>query len=275
MSRLLLALVTLLALAPSGRAQPLPPELTGPINDFANVIDPGSRSAIERQIQALMQTTGDVVVLATVPTIEPYADIEEYALRMFENRGRGIGARGKENGTLIVLAVRERRIRVETGYETEQFITDGFAGETIRSMAPAFRENRYGEGLAFGVSRIVERIAQGRNVTINVPGVPQPSPRVALDRSPRMGFWFFLLILFILWTLRTNQRQRRRGGRWGRGQWSGWDSGVGPFGPSSGGFGGGFGGFGGGYGGFGGSGGGGFGGFGGGRSGGGGASGGW
>ena len=55
---------------------------------------------MDELIRALQQASGDVVVVATVETFEPYADIREYAVKMFENRGRGIGEKGKDNGLL-------------------------------------------------------------------------------------------------------------------------------------------------------------------------------
>jgi uncharacterized protein len=150
------------------------------------------------------------------------------------------------------------------GYDLEQFVTDGFAGETIRGvMTPQFRNGNYGVGLLGGVTAIISRIAQGRGVTVQ--DVPAPAPP---RQSTGSGFpWWIIIVIIIIVIL--SHRSRPRGRTWGRGPWSGWNSGIGPFG-GGGGFGGGFGGFGGG-----GGGGGGFGGFGGGSSGGGGASGGW
>ena len=249
-------------------AQQPPPALTAPINDFAQVIDPESARELDRRIRALQQASGDVVVVATVKTFEPYADIEEFAREMFENGGRGIGQKGKDNGALVVVAVDDRQVRIETGYDLEEFITDGFAGETIRQyIIPEFRNQAYGRGLLAGTTRLINRIAERRGVTLQ--DVPVEQPRV---RAPRgIPSWPLIVLAWLVIMMITNRRDRRRR-RWGRGPWSGWNSGVGPFGGGT--FGGGFGGFGGG--GFGrGGGGGGFGGFGGGRSGGGGASGGW
>ena len=248
-----------------------PPTLSGPVNDFANVVDPEHERELERRILALQKASGDVVVVATVPSIEPYTTIEEYAVKMFENGGKGIGQKGKDNGALIVLAMKERKVRVEVGYDLEEFITDGFAGEIIREvMTPQFRNNAYGAGLVAGTTRIINRIASRRGVELT--DVPRERQPIQPPRS--FGSWKLILLAWIIIMILSSRRRRRRGGRWGRGPWSGWNSGVGPFG---GGFGGGLGGgFGGGFGGFGGGGGGGgFGGFGGGRSGGGGASGGW
>ncbi len=249
-------------------AQPAPPALTQPVNDFANVIDDESERELDRRIRALERATGDTVAVATVQTFKPYATIEEYALRMFENQGRGIGQKGKDNGALVVLALEDRRVRVEVGYDLEEFITDGFAGETIRqAMAPDFRTGNYGRGLLAGSTRIINRIAERRGVTLE--DVPRPEVRVRPATRFPWGLLVPLIWIVIMLALSGRGRRRRRN-RWG-GPWSGWNSGVGPFGGGT--FGGGFGGFGGGR--SGGFGGGGFGGFGGGRSGGGGASGGW
>src|SRR4029078_3757438 len=97
----------------------------------------------------------------------------EYAVKLFENQGRGIGEKGKDNGLLILLALKERRVWIEVGYGLEQWITDGYSGDTSREyMVPEFRNGRFGAGLLAGTTRIVGRIAQGRNVTL--PGVAAP-----------------------------------------------------------------------------------------------------
>ena len=249
--------------AATAAAQALPPELTQPVNDFAHVIDEPSKNAMEALIRSLQQASGDVVVVATIPTYKPYGDIREYAVKMFENHGRGIGQRGKDNGALVLLSVNDRQVRIEVGYDLEQFITDGFAGEVSRqSMAPEFRRGAYGPGLLAGVSRVVARVAQGRNVTLQ--GV-RPEPR---RNAPNIGsggnlIWALFILFILLNAVGRTRRRRRFGPGWGGGGWSGWNSGVGPFG-GGGGFGRGGGGFGGG-----------FGGFGGGRSGGGGGGAGW
>jgi uncharacterized protein len=252
--------------AVSASAQPAPPELTQPVNDFATVIDAESAAKMDELIRSLQRASGDVVVVATIDTFMPYGDIREYATKMFENGGRGIGQKGKDNGLLILLAVKDRQVWVEVGYDLEEFITDGYAGELSRKvMVPEFRNGGYGPGLLAGTSRIASRIAERRNVTLE--GAP-PSDNNSDDEGSGGGG--FLVLIAILIVLNMIGRTRRRRRFWGGPPWSGWSSGVGPFG---GGFGGRGGGFGGGFGGFGG--GGGFGGFGGGRSGGGGGGGSW
>jgi uncharacterized protein len=249
-------------------AQPAPPALTDAVNDFVGVIDEGSRTELDKRIRALQSVTGDVIAVATVKTFQPYGTIEEYAVKMFENGGRGIGQKGKDNGLLLLVAIDDRKVKVEVGYDLEGMIPDAYAGDTIReAVVPAFRRSAYGEGLLAAVTRLINRIAEQRGVTI--PDVPVP----AAARQPRSRTNFpwilvFWIVVMLIASARSNRRRRRR--YWGHGPWSGWMGGPGSFG--GGGFGSSGGSFGGGGGGFGG---GGFGGFGGGRSGGGGASGGW
>ena len=146
----------MMAAAAAAAVDPPVPELTTPVTDLAGLIDPEKERQIERLSRALQTATGDVVVVVTVPTIEPFADIREYAAKLFENHGRGIGERGKDNGLLILLADKERRVWIEVGYGLEPIITDGFAGETSRDdMVPSFSRGDYGGGLLNGVGRIV------------------------------------------------------------------------------------------------------------------------
>jgi uncharacterized protein len=270
MPKIVLAFVIcLLTLVSAASAQPPPPALTDTVNDFAGIIDPASRAELDKRIRALKAATGDVVVVATVPTFQPYGSIDEYAVKMFENGGRGIGDKGKDNGLLIVVAKDDRKVRIEVGYDLEQFIPDGFAGQTIReAIGPAFRAGRYGPGLLDATTRIINRIAEKRGVTI--PDVPvSRASQASRSRSHFPFGLLFWVIAAIVIIARGSRPGRRR--YWGQGPWSNWTGGVGPFG--GGGFGGGSGGsFGGGGGGFGG---GGFGGFSGGSSGGGGSSGSW
>lgn len=247
------------------------PLLTKPINDFANVIDVSQRAEIERLARTLMNASGDVVIVTTVDTFAPYGSIQEYAVKLFENQGRGIGEKGKDNGLLVLLAVKDRQVWIEVGYGLEGFITDGFSGETSRQyMIPYFRKGQYGEGVRVGVARIIARIAEGRNISLEgVHAPPAPENQQRRSRGGRIPFGFYVIVAIILFNVISGALGgggRRRRGRWGGGGWSGWSGGVGGFGGGGGSWGGGFGG---------GGGGGGFGGFGGGRSGGGGGGGSW
>lgn len=231
-------------------AQPAPPLLTAPVNDFAGIVDGESARQIESLIRTLQGATGDLIVVATVKTFQPWPDLKSYAVKMFENGGRGIGAKGKDNGLLLLVAVDDRQVWIEVGYGLEGFVTDGFAGETTRNtIAPFFRSGNYGQGILAGATRLAQRIADGRNVNLNLAPVEAPAP----TRSPGGGipfiFWIILAIIIINAISRRRPGSGLRGGRWSSGVGTfggGWPSGGGWSSSGGGGFGGGFGGFGGG-----------------------------
>ena len=236
MRRLVLIVVCLAALVTPSRshAQPPPPALTGAVNDFAGVIDRDNAQALTDLSARLTEATGDVLVVATVKTYQPWPDIQSYAVKMFENAGRGIGHRteGKsDNGVLMLLAVEDRRVRIEVGYGLEPFITDGFAGQVSRdAMVPFFKQGDYGGGLRAGAEQVAARLAGARGKTL--PGLTTSTP--PRQRSGG-GFpwWLILLLLYLIFITRFRRGRRN----WG-GPWSGWSSGAGGFGA---GFGGGFG----------------------------------
>jgi uncharacterized protein len=235
-----------LAQSQAPRAEDLP-LLTKSVNDFAQVIDRESGEQLDKLIRQLQGATGDVMVVATVRTFQPWPDLKSMAVAMFQNQGRGIGTKGQDNGLLILLAVNDRQVWIEVGYGLEGFITDGFSGETSReTMVPLFRNGAYGQGLLAGTTRLAQRVAEGRGVTLE--GVPARAPaRQRRDSGIPLGVWIVLAIIL----LNIFGRTRRRGMGWRSGRWT---SGVGPFGAGSGwsrggwgssgggGFGGGFGG---------------------------------
>ena len=177
---------------------------------------------MESLIRSLQQASGDVVVVATVPTFKPYGDIREYAVKMFENRGRGIGQRGKDNGLLVLLAVNDRQVWVEVGYDLEQFVTDGFAGETSRQyMAPEFRARRVRPRAAR------RRLAHRRPHRAGTQRHAAGRSRRALTARPNVGSGgnviFALFVLFIVLNAIARTRRRRRLGGWG---WAGGAAGT-------------------------------------------------
>ena len=165
------------------------PALTAPVNDFAQVLNPrlGGRStgAFARCRRPPATSSSS---LPSRPS-RPFGSIEEYAVRLFEKAG--IGKKDKHNGLLIVLALNERRVRIEVGYGLEEFITDGFSGETIREvMLPAFRQGDYGRACSparrasFSGS---PRPAASRSRTC--PGPAEAGSRRA--GFPSGSFWFW------------------------------------------------------------------------------------
>jgi uncharacterized protein len=264
----------LLLLAANGAgAQPLQiPKPTGYVNDFANIIDAESEAAITRIADEVRAKSGGEIVVVTLPSLQGRTR-DEVGLQILREwgigkRAQGVGDSTANTGTLLLVAVSERQVRIELGYGTNTFITAAEAGRVRDEVIlPAFRQGRYGPGIEAGVGAIAQQYAGrfGFQLTGAVPAeAQQPAQRTGRrggGMSP--GFIFMLLIFFFLF-----MRGRGGGGGGGRRRRGYGGPVIIPF-PIGGGWGGG------GFGGGGGWGGGGFGGFGGGGGGGGGAGGEW
>ncbi|HEY2924497.1 MAG TPA: TPM domain-containing protein [Candidatus Eisenbacteria bacterium] len=262
----LLAVLFLGSLAPvpdaSAREWPKP---RGAVSDFAGVVDPASRDSIEALARELREKTEAELAVVTLTDLGG-EEIEPAAVDLFE--AWGIGKKGKDEGVLILLASKERRVRIEVGYGLEGILPDGLCGSIIRRvMAPELGAGNIGRGLLRGAAAVAGVIAKDRGVAITG-ALPMPDADSGQGLDQNTLFLIAFLVAVILSALLRAGSSRRGWMNGGGGWWSGGRGGPG-------GYGGMFGGFGGMGGGFGGGGGGGFGGFGGGRSGGGGASGGF
>jgi uncharacterized protein len=257
------------------------PDYVGHVNDFAGIVDAQTEQKLETILTNFENLTGTQIAVVTIQSLND-RPLEEYANDLY--RAWGIGAKTgehKDKGALLLVALQDRKTRLEVGYGLEGDLPDGLAGEIIRRMRPFLQQQQYSQGVNVGVRTLVDTLAEKWNV--NIAGIED---RAYAYRSPADGgeaggrgslvllglFLIFLIVMFIV------ARSRGKGGG-GRGM-SGRDgsqdlwwaypiifnSGGGTFGGGSWGSSGG---------GWGGSGGGGWGGFGGGSSGGGGASSSW
>ncbi len=215
------------------------PQPTGAVNDFAGVISPQYEGPMKSLAGEILEKTGTPVIVVTVKEIgeENPAD---YANRLYE--AWGIGKKGEDKGVLIFLAVKERRVRIETGYGTEGILPDGLVGDILdRYVVPYLKKDDYDKGLSNAMIAVSSVIAKDANVSLT--DAPQTGNRQASPQGKGNSI-FSLIMFFVVISLLLGTRQGRRmlpfillmlmAGGGGRG------------GGGFGGFGGGFGGFGGG-----------------------------
>ncbi|MEN6620410.1 MAG: TPM domain-containing protein [Smithella sp.] len=218
------------------------PSPRGAFNDFANIIDPASETKMEALAREVLQKTGTAIVVVTVPTIGENEDINFYVNGLY--KAWGIGKKGEDKGVLIFLTVKERKIRIETGYGVEGILPDGLVGE-IRDkyFKPQLKAGNYGQAFYDTMYMLSYYIAKDANVQLS--GSPAPVRPMARKQKKGINLSLVIILLIAAFVL--------LGTRAGRSMlpWlllmlmSGGGRGGGGFG-SGGGFGGGFGGFGGG-----------------------------
>jgi uncharacterized protein len=255
LSRLLLPLFAcVLVFAADVNSLPKP---TGYVSDLAHVVNAQDKEALEAFCTKVESELGVQFALVTVDTVGD-RPIRDFALDVF--RAWGVGDKKTNQGVLLLLAIKDHQSDIETGRGIEPYLTDGFAGGTLRSMRSTLRSSDYGAALLYGARAMASQIARGKNIdfTDTIPQMRQRAPENDDNRGSHIPFPLIVVgLLFLLFFL---ARGGGRGGGGGflmgmllgnllgggrRGGWGGGDWGGGGFGGGSGG-GGGFGGFGGG-----------------------------
>ncbi len=248
MKRLAAALLIISAIAlltgPSMAADDAYPRPTGAVNDFANVISPEQRVAMEGLAREVLQKAGTAVVVVTVPTVGDRV-VDDYATRLYETWG--IGKKGQDKGVLILLAMKERRVRIETGYGVEGILPDGVVGEIIRlQVLPYLKQGDYGRGLLNAMTAVSDIIARDAGVTLTGRTQAQPQPARPTSGAPVSPFTLVLLAIVVILMLFTRPGRQIMAllllssfGGGGRGYGGGSSGGFGGFSGGFGGFGGG------------------------------------
>ncbi|MCX7650586.1 MAG: TPM domain-containing protein [Flavobacteriales bacterium] len=124
--------------------------------DAAGILSSATLHYLENLLKQHEDSTSNQVMVLTVQSLEGF-DIETYANKAF--RQYRLGQEGKDNGVLLLVAVQERQVRIETGYGLEGALPDALAGRIIdHEILPAFREGNYDTGILQGVQAILMAI---------------------------------------------------------------------------------------------------------------------
>ena len=240
------------------------PRPQGFVADHAAIVDDATERRIAAWLAELQQKTGAFVLVVTVATTDD-EDFFGFVQRHFD--AWKPGRKGKGDGALIVLALKEREVRIHTGYGLEPIMPDSWCGTVSREARNRyFKQGKYSAGIELMAVAVANKIAESNNITLS--GLPayrhrggRAQPRGALCAGSSAPL---IVLIIIISSVTRRARYRGRwggsglwqglflasmlgglGGRGGRSHWGGGGFGGGGFG--GGGFGGGgFGGFGGG-----------------------------
>ncbi len=216
------------------------PSYSGYVNDFADLLSKETEESLSEKIKDLAAKTTAEVAVVTVESIAPES-IDEYVNKLFEKWG--VGRKGKDNGILILVAVKERKTRIEVGYGLEGAVTDAQASKIIRNvMLPYFKQGNFERGIDLAVQSVIGLVAKEYEVKIgDLEAVPLKPARTG-SGSKSVGFIIFLVIFFAAFSIlgaRKRGGKNSGGGHYGGGFWTGGSGGGGGFSGGFGGFGGG------------------------------------
>jgi uncharacterized protein len=189
--------------APAWGAEKLPAP-QGAVNDFAKIISPMDAVQMETLAREVLEKTGTSVVVATTESIGDN-DVDDYANRLYE--AWGIGKKGEDKGVLIFLTVKERKIRIETGYGVEGILPDGLVGQILDEyVIPFLKKGEYGQGLANAIIVVSGIVAKNANVSLSGQPVIQRPVKRSVHRG---GNLLPLVVLFLILIPLLGTRQGR------------------------------------------------------------------
>lgn len=179
-------------------APQIPPKPTAAagiyVQDYAQVLSAEDKRRLLSIGQELDNKTTAQLAVVTVKTLDGQP-IEDYALSIL--REWGIGSKEKNNGALIVVAVQDRRSRIEVGYGLEGLLTDGLTGRIQdQAMIPYFRKGNYAVGIVNGYAVTASLIAKDAGVqltSINSEQISVPA-KTTNNTDQEYPFWLKLLI---------------------------------------------------------------------------------
>jgi uncharacterized protein len=161
------------------------PQLTARVTDLTGTLTADQSSALEAKLAAFEQSKGSQVAVLIVPTTQP-EEIEQYSIRVVDQWKLG---RGKvDDGVLVLVALNDRKVRLEVGYGVEGVLPDATANRIIQQdIVPSFKRGDYYGGINTGVDRVM-RVIEGE---------PLPEPELSPPAAGIPGLFNLLPFLFI------------------------------------------------------------------------------
>jgi len=159
---------------------------SGFVNDFAGVLSVEQKQQLEQKLSDFEKSAGNEISIAIIKSLDGDT-VENFSVKLFEDWK--IGKRGKDNGTLILVAVEDRQTKIEVGYGLEGFLTDAQSFWIINNeMIPAFRDNDFYGGLNAATDKIISAIGG------EVISEENPAPKANVNYFNLAAFVIFVFV---------------------------------------------------------------------------------
>ncbi|RYD49636.1 MAG: TPM domain-containing protein, partial [Sphingomonadales bacterium] len=215
----LILMLTLLPL--SAQAQNFPTRDKEPVVDAAKLLSPAQVAELTQLSEEINKATTRQFVVATIPDLEGY-DIADYGYQL--GRKWGLGDKDANNGIILIVAPKDRKVRIEVGYGLEPIMTDALSSQIInQTIIPKFKAGDMPGGIVAGAQSIGEQMKLPLEAA-------EARAKAAADKAPPRrssnssgGFPFGLLFVgIILFFVLLPMIFRRKRGRRYRGGGSDW-----------------------------------------------------
>ncbi|MGX6962140.1 TPM domain-containing protein [Vagococcus xieshaowenii] len=132
------------------------------VEDYAGVLSDKQKATIKEMNDVTFKNLEGApqYAVVTLPNLEGQSSIEDYAVRKFEQLG--VGQSDLDNGFLFVIAIEDRKYRLEVGYGVEDVITDSMKEDIVSDEATELlQDEQYGDAIML-ISKNVEKVVVDR-----------------------------------------------------------------------------------------------------------------
>jgi len=154
---LALLVLTLALLAPASAVTPgdlLAHPPTRYFNDYAGIVTPAVAASLNERLATFERQTSNQIMVVIFPNWPADLVFDDYAQDLF--RAAKIGQQGRDNGVLVLVSIKEHKIRIHTGRGLEGALPDILCIRIIRDeFAPQFRTGNYDAGFQQGLAAIM------------------------------------------------------------------------------------------------------------------------
>jgi uncharacterized protein len=179
----------LFVLAIAALAQIAVPTLTARVTDLTNTLTPEQRTALEQRLAAFEARKGAQLAVLLVPTTQPET-IEQFGIRVAERWK--VGRKGVDDGAILIVALKDRAVRIEVGYGLEGVLPDVVTKRIIEEyIVPRFKQGDFYGGIDAALTRMMS-VIEGE------PLPPPPSGAKPARSVGGGGFEGLLIIGFML-----------------------------------------------------------------------------
>jgi uncharacterized protein len=155
MNKLLIALLLVFTCSTSF-SQDFPEKPSKLVNDYTGTLSADQLQQLESKLVAFDDSSSTQIAIAMIKSVGEY-DINDYALQL--GRKWGVGGNKKNNGVMIVVALGDRKISIQTGYGIEGALPDVYTKRIIETdIKPAFKAGDYYAGLDAGTNSIIKLV---------------------------------------------------------------------------------------------------------------------
>ena len=155
------------------------PRPTDYVSDYAHVLSPAVTQQLDLLCGQVDRQAHAQIAVVTVGTIGDEA-IHDYAVQL-EDAWK-VGAKGTDRGVILLLAVKEKKRWITTGYGLEAILPDGKVGQIGRAMVPYLDGGNYDAAVSLAVNQMAGVIAQDAGVTLQ----QQPVRRVGRGQQQQV-----------------------------------------------------------------------------------------